>query len=166
MPDPSAPADPAGRSAPGPSDAFDGYTISDDPDLLDLNVIHTFLSQDSYWAQGVSREIVERSVRHSLCFGVYHQGAGGEVAQVGFARAVTDRATYAYLADVFILPAHRWRGLSKRLMATILAHPELQGLRRWALATGDAHGLYRQFGFEEVAKPRNRLERPAPDSYR
>ncbi len=138
------------------------YTISDDPARLDLDVIHGFLAGESYWAPGIPRETVARSIRHSLCFGVYHQdlGAGGAAAQVGFARVISDRATYAYLADVFILSAHRGRGLSKRLLATILAHPELQGLRRWALATGDAHGLYRQFGFTEVGKPQNRMERP------
>ena len=146
-----------------PSPPVDGYTISDDPDFLDLDVIHDFLARESYWAQGIPRETVARAIRHSISFGVYHDGA-----QVGFARVVSDRATYAYLADVFILTAHRGRGLSKWLVAAILAHPELQNLRRWALATRDAHGLYRQFGFAPARKPENRLERegsevdPAP----
>ncbi len=138
-----------------PTPPADGYTISDDPDRLDLDMIHGYLARESYWAQGVPRETVARAIQHSLPFGVYRDGA-----QVGFARVISDRATYAYLEDVFILPAHRGRGLSKWLVATILAHPELQGLRRWALATRDAHGLYRQFGFETVSKPQNRMERP------
>ena len=149
------PADPT--SAPPAAD--DLYTISDDPGLLDLDVVHRYLATESYWAQGIARATVERSARHSLCFGVYHHGAAGRVAQVGFARVLSDRATIAYLADVFILAEHRGRGLSKRLLRTIFAHPELQGLRRWALATRDAHGLYRQFGFEPLSKPENRMER-------
>ncbi len=130
------------------------YEISDDPARLDLGVIHRYLSEDSYWAQGIPRELIERAVAHSLCFGVY---AGS--AQVGFARVVSDRTTFAYLADVFVLPEHRGRGLSKRLMAAIMAHPELQGLRRWLLATADAHGLYRQHGFTALAKPERFMER-------
>lgn len=130
------------------------YEISDDPARLDLNVIHRYLSEESYWAQRIPRALVERAVAHSLCFGVY---AGAE--QVGFARVVSDRATFAYLADVFVLPAHRGQELSKRLMAAITAHPELQGLRRWMLATADAHGLYRQHGFAALAKPDRFMER-------
>ena len=148
----------------GPTDAppkpDDLYTISDDPGLLDLDMVHRYLATESYWARGIPRETVERAARHSLCFGVYHHGALGEIAQVGFARVLSDRATIAYLADVFILTEHRGRGLSKRLLRTIFAHPELQGLRRWALATRDAHGLYRQFGFAALSKPENRMERP------
>ena len=152
MPNPAEPP-----PAPAGEDAL--YTISDDPGLLDLKGVHRYLAEESYWARGIARETVERSVRHSLCFGVYHHGMPGRVAQAGFARVVSDHATFAYLADVFILPEHRGRGLSKRLIATILAHPQLQGLRRWALATRDAHGLYRQFGFEPLLKPENRMER-------
>ena len=131
------------------------YTISDDPAQLDLDAVHRYLSEESYWAQGLSRATLERSVAGSLCFGVY-DGSG---AQVGFARVVTDRATFAWLADVFVLSAHRGRGLSKRLMAAVLAHPDLRGLRRFLLATRDAHGLYRQFGFETPAKPGSLMER-------
>lgn len=146
----------------------DGYTISDDPARLDLDVVHRYLSSDSYWARGLPREILERSVTGSLCFGIYlakDDAGGGAGEQVGFARVVTDRATFAWLADVFVLPAHRGRGLSKRLLETILAHPDLQGLRRFLLATADAHGLYRQFGWKELAKPQSILERRRENAY-
>lgn len=132
---------------PAEGPAAGEYEISTDPARLDVDVIHAFLAE-SYWASGIPREVVDRSVRHSLCFGVYHQGR-----QVGLARVITDRATYAYIADVFVLDAHRGRGLGKRLLATIRSHPELQGLRRWFLGTRDAHALYRQFGFTEPAEP-------------
>jgi GNAT superfamily N-acetyltransferase len=135
------------------------FRVSDDPALLDLDVIHGFL-RESYWATGVPREVVERSVRGSLCFGVYQDGA-----QIGFARCVTDRATYAYLADVFILASHRGQGLSKWLMECILSHPDLQGLRRWALVTKDAHGLYARFGFGPAARPERYMEKVDPDVY-
>jgi GNAT superfamily N-acetyltransferase len=102
----------------------------------------------------VPRAIVERAIQHSLCFGVFHGGN-----QVGFARVVTDRATFAYLADVYILEAHRGRGLSRRLMQAVLGHPDLQGLRRFLLATMDAHGLYAQFGFKPLANPSRMMER-------
>jgi len=121
------------------------YLISTDPEKLDLPLIHRYLSQESYWAQNIPLELVERSIRYSLCFGVYQQNQ-----QVGFARLVTDRATFAYLADVFILPAHRGKGLSKQLMTYIHAYPEVQGLRRWLLGTKDAHGLYAQFGWQPI----------------
>lgn len=120
----------------------DGYAISTDPARLDLGVIHQYLSQDSYWAQNIPMEVVERSVANSFCFGMYHNNQ-----QMGFARLITDKATFAYLADVFILPEHRGKGLSKWLMAVIHSHPEMQGLRRWLLGTKDAHGLYEQFGW-------------------
>jgi GNAT superfamily N-acetyltransferase len=118
--------------------------ISTDPARLDLDVIHGYLAR-SYWAAGIPREVVARAMANSLCFGAF---AGG--GQVGFARVVTDRATFAYLCDVFVLESHRGRGVGKRLMAAILAHPDVQGLRRLALFTRDAHGLYRQFGFRET----------------
>lgn len=137
------------------------YEISDDHARLELDVIHRYLSEESYWAQGIPRALVERAVAQSLCFGVYAEGVG----QVGFARVVSDRATFAYLADVFVLPAHRGRGLSKRLMAAVSAHPDLQGLRRWLLATADAHGLYRQHGFTGLARPERFMERREPISY-
>lgn len=120
----------------------DGYTISTDAAKLNVDIIHHYLSKESYWALNIPKEIVEKSVVNSLCFGVYY---GDE--QIGFARLVTDKATFAYLADVFILPAHRGKGLSKWLMEVIHAHPELQTLRRWMLGTKDAHGLYEQFGW-------------------
>lgn len=120
----------------------DEFLISTDKELLDIDVIHSYLSKESYWAMNIPREVVERSIVHSLCFGVYH-----ESKQIGFARLVTDQATFAYLADVFILEDHRGQGLSKWLIHSIHAHPELQGLRRWVLGTKDAHGLYEQFGW-------------------
>lgn len=128
------------------------YTISDDKTKLDLAVIHRFLSQEAYWCPNIPVDIVQRSIENSLCFGVY---LGEE--QVGFARVVSDLATFGYLADVFILPAHRGRGLSKKLVAFILAYPTLQGLRRMLLVTRDAHGLYEQFGFQPIDNPENTL---------
>jgi GNAT superfamily N-acetyltransferase len=121
------------------------YEISTDRGRLDLDAIHRFLSTEAYWSPGVTREVVERSIEYSLPFGVY---LGDE--QVGFARVVTDRATFAWIADVYVESAHRGGGLGKRLVAAILEHPELQGLRRWLLATADAHDLYRRFEFDEV----------------
>jgi GNAT superfamily N-acetyltransferase len=138
----------------------DPITISTDPARFDLGLIHGFL-KTAYWCEQIPREVVARSIRHSLCFGVYD----GE-RQVGFARVITDRATYAYLADVFILESHRGRGLSKRLMGAIMEHPELQDLRRWSLLTRDAHGLYQQFGFRPVAQPERYMEVVRPDIYR
>ncbi len=135
------------------------YEITTDPARLDVDVIHGFLTE-SYWARGIPREVVERSLQNSLCFGVYHQGA-----QVGFARVISDRATFAYVADVFIVQAHRGRGAAKQLMACIKSHPDLQRLRRWSLGTRDAHGLYRQFGFRELADPSLWMEIYAPDVY-
>ena len=144
----------------------DGYTISDDPERLDLDMIHRYLSTESYWAQGLPREVLARSVAGSLPFGIYLEKDGGAGEQVGFARVVTDRATFAWLADVFVLPAHRGRGLSKRLLETILAHPDLRGLRRFMLATWDAHGLYRRFGFAEPDRPDRLMERHLENAYR
>ena len=135
------------------------YEISDDKARLDTDLIHGFL-KGSYWSPGVPRAIVERAIRESLCFGVYR---GGE--QIGFARVVTDKATFAYLADVFILDSHRGQGLSKRLMRFIAGHPDLQGLRRFILATKDAHGLYEQFGFAALNNPSIYMEILRPDVY-
>lgn len=129
------------------------YTISCDPERLDLAVVHEFL-RTSYWAENISEAMVRRSVQHSLCFGVYHQET-----QVGFARVITDRATFAYLADVFIVEQHRGRGLGKWLIETIVSHPELGGLRRWILATRDAHDLYRKCGFTELRNAERFMER-------
>lgn len=120
----------------------DGYAISTDPAKLEIGVIHHYLSKNSYWAQNILLEVVQRSIANSFCFGVYYMHK-----QIGFARLITDKATFAYLADVFILPEHRGKGLSKWLIGSIHAHPEMQGLRRWMLGTKDAHGLYKQFGW-------------------
>lgn len=133
--------------------------ISDDPVLLDLDVIHGFLSR-SYWSPGIPRDLLRRAIEQSLSFGVYDARR-----QVGFARAITDRATFAYLADVFILDSHQRRSLGKRLMHFIRSHPDLQGLRRWHLVTRDAHGLYGQFGFSRLSDPARHMEIFVPDAY-
>jgi GNAT superfamily N-acetyltransferase len=130
--------------------------VSTDPARLDLDVIHGFLSRSSYWAAGIPRQTVARSMRHSLCFGAYDGGR-----QVGFARVMSDCATFAYVADVFVLPSHRRRGIGKRLMTCITSHPALQGLRNWVLFTRDAHALYRQFGFTASRYPERLMERRA-----
>jgi GNAT superfamily N-acetyltransferase len=122
--------------------------VSTDPGRLDLERIHRFLS-GSYWSPGIPRDVVARAIENSLAFGLY--AASGE--QVGFARAITDTATYAYLADVYVEQPHRGRGLGRFLVACVLEHPDLQGLRRWALATSDAHGLYARYGFEAAPQP-------------
>ena len=129
------------------------YLISTDRWLLDPQVIHGYLST-SYWAAGVPEEVVGRSIENSFNFGVYR-----DEEQVGFARVVTDRATFAYLADVFVLEAHRGQGLGKWLVEVILSHPDLQGLRRWMLATRDAHDLYQRYAFTELARPAIFMER-------
>ena len=134
--------------------------LSSDPARLDRALVHRFLSEQSYWASGVPRDVVDRSIDHSLCFGVYRDGA-----QVAFARVVTDRATFAYLADVFVLPEWRDDGLGQWMIGVILRHPALQGLRRFMLATKDAHGLYARFGFAPLANPSRILERFDPDVY-
>lgn len=130
----------------------DPFVVDTDPERLDLAVIHGFLAA-SYWAQGIPLETVRRSIRNSLCFGLYE----GE-RQIGFARVVSDRATFAYLADVFVLESHRGRGLAKLLMDAVIAHPELQGLRRWMLATRDAHGLYALYGFTPLPRPESFMQ--------
>jgi GNAT superfamily N-acetyltransferase len=128
------------------TETFNGdYCISTDRNKLDITMIHQYLSRDSYWAEHIPVSVVQRSIEHSFCFGLYY----GE-QQVGFARLVTDKATFAYLADVFILPEHRGKGLSKWMLTVIHAHPDMQGLRRWMLGTKDAHGLYEQFGWEPI----------------
>jgi GNAT superfamily N-acetyltransferase len=130
----------------------EGFTISDDASRLDRVTIHRFLAE-SYWAKGIPREVVDRSIEGSLPFGVYD----GE-ALVGFARVITDYATYAYVADVFVLESHRGRGLALRLMEAVRAHPRLQGIRRWNLVTRDAHALYRKVGFRDVENPARWME--------
>jgi len=141
----------------------ENYLISTDVSKLNVDTIYQYLSEESYWAKGIPRAVVEKSIANSLCFGVYWNEE-----QVGFARLVTDEATFAYLGDVFILPQHRGKGLSKFLMETIHAHPELQNLRRWWLGTKDAHGLYEQFGWtritDEVAK--RFMQKHNPDVYK
>jgi GNAT superfamily N-acetyltransferase len=131
------------------------YEISTDRSRLDLPRVHRFLSTEAYWSPGVAFETVERSVEGSMPFGVY----AADGSQVGFARVVTDRATFAWLADVYIESEHRGHGLGKRLVAAVLEHPDLQGLRRWLLATADAHGLYRQYGFAGVVRPERFMAR-------
>jgi GNAT superfamily N-acetyltransferase len=128
------------------------YTISTDSSRFDLEMVYDFLTH-CYWAEGIPRDMVQRSVDNALCFGVF-----AEEKQVGFARVITDRATYAYIGDVFILESHRGRGLSKLLMKAIMEHPELQGFRRWSLVTDDAHDLYKQFGFRPVKNPEKYME--------
>ncbi|PIR19311.1 MAG: GNAT family N-acetyltransferase [Elusimicrobia bacterium CG11_big_fil_rev_8_21_14_0_20_64_6] len=135
------------------------FRVTDGRDDLDIDVIHNFL-RESYWAKGVPRSIVEKSINNSLCFGLYHNAS-----QIGFARVVSDQATFAYLADVFVLTTYRGRGLGKWLISCVLAHPELQGLRRWMLATLDAHGLYAQNGFVALAKPERFMESNVPNIY-
>jgi GNAT superfamily N-acetyltransferase len=130
------------------------YVITTDANLLDIEFIHSFLANESYWARGRDREKVERSLQHSLNFGVFK---GNE--QVGFARVVSDYATFAWLADVFVIQTHRGHGLSKWLLEVITTHPQLRGLRRWILATKDAHELYRKFGFTEPPHPERLMER-------
>ena len=135
------------------------YDISTDPSRLQLDAIHAYLTR-SYWSPGIPKDVVARGIANSMCFGIY-QGD----SQVGFARVITDKASFAYLADVYVLEEHRGQGLSKRLLDQILAHPDLQGLRRVLLATADAHGLYAQFGFSPLAKPQNMMEIRDPDPY-
>lgn len=137
-----------------------GFRISSKPEEMDMAVIHGYLSQ-SYWAKDIPLATLQRALQNSLCFGVFTDS--GE--QVGFARMITDRATFAYLADVFILDAYRGKGLSKWLMQTLTEHPDLQGLRRSVLATRDAHGLYRQFGYTALNKPETFMECWQPDVY-
>src|SRR3954454_9179705 len=138
----------------------DVFTVSDDPSRLDRGVIERFLAQHSYWAKKIPSATLDKSLRNSLCFTLLE----GE-RQIGFARVVSDRATLAYLADVFVLPEFRGRGLAKWLLTCVLEHPELQGLRRWVLGTRDAHGLYRKLGFTPLAKPDIFMERHEPNVY-
>jgi hypothetical protein len=138
-----------------------GYELSIDKQRLDVELIHHFLAEESYWSRGVPRDVVERAVQNSICFGVYYAGP-----QVGFGRVVTDKATFALLADLFVIEAHRGKGISKWMMRVIMAHEELQGLRRWLLLTSDAHGLYSQFGFTKLGNPSRFMEVLRADIYR
>ncbi len=129
-----------------------GYTISTDKKKLNPIMIHSYLRK-SYWAENISFDIVKKSIKNSMCFGLYYYNE-----QIGFARLITDNSTFAYLADVFILEEHKGKGLSKWLMEIIMSHAELAGLRRWMLATKDAHGLYEKYGFTELKKPERIME--------
>lgn len=135
------------------------YAISTDPARMDVDAIHAYLSR-SYWAEGVPREVVERSLKGSIAFGLFHRDA-----QVGLARVVTDCATFAYLCDVYVLEEHQGDGLGRWLMETVMAHPDLQGLRRFSLVTRDAHGLYRNVGFDPLAAPERHMEIVRPGIY-
>ncbi len=134
--------------------------ISTDRSRIDVDRVHKFLCNEAYWARGIPRDVVERSIEHSLPFAAYD---GEEL--VGFARVVTDYAVFAYIADVFVVASHRGRGISKQLMTAIRNDPRLQGLRRWSLVTSDAHGLYRQFGFRELASPEKHMEDVVANPY-
>ncbi|CAN5425310.1 GNAT family N-acetyltransferase [soil metagenome] len=136
------------------------FEINTDRSKLQFDVIQRFLEEDSYWAQNRTREQTRTAIEHSMCFGLY---IGDK--QIGFARVVSDQATFAYVGDVFVLDEFRGNGLSKWLMATIVEHPDLQGLRRWVLATRDAHGLYEQYGFRALVHPGRWMELTAPDAY-
>ncbi len=136
-----------------------GYVIDLDRDRLQLDVIHGFVA-DSYWARGMPHALLQRAIANSICVGAYH-GA----VQVGFARVITDRATFAYLADVFVLDAHRGNRLATEMVAALHAHPELQGLRRWMLATRDAHPVYAKLGWMPIAQPELFMQRHDPDIY-
>jgi GNAT superfamily N-acetyltransferase len=135
------------------------YGISTDVGLMDVDAVHAYLSR-SYWARDIPRELVARAMRGSLCFALFDKDS-----QIGFARVVTDRATFAYLADVYVLEEYRGRGLARWLIEVVVAHPDLQGLRRFALATRDAHGLYAKFGFTPLAHPEFFMEINRPDLY-
>ncbi|MBY5993266.1 GNAT family N-acetyltransferase [Ferrimonas balearica] len=137
------------------------YRISTDPQRLDRDAIHRFLSQEAYWCLGIPRRTLDTALDHSLCFGLYQ-----DQHQVGFARLITDHATFAYLADVYLLPAHRGQGLARWLIQCVLAYPGVASLRRLLLVTKDAHGLYRPHGFAPPAQPAHLLTRHRPDAYR
>lgn len=138
----------------------EGFAITTETSFFNVEFIHAFLSK-SYWAENIPLETVQRSIDHSLCFGVFHLGK-----QIGFARMITDKSTFGYLADVFIDEAYRGQGLSKWLMEEIVAHPDLQGLRRIMLATRDANGLYEQFGFSPLSFPERWMQIHQPDIYK
>lgn len=137
----------------------DQFTVTTDPSTFDVEAIHAYLTR-SYWAAGISLEVVERAIRNSLSFGLFE-----ESEQIGFARVITDRATYGYLADVYVLEDYRGHGLAVWLIECICAHPDLQGLRRFALATRDAHGLYAKFGFQPLGDPSKHMEIFRPGIY-
>lgn len=134
--------------------------ITTDRARIDVDAVHRFLSEKSYWAKGIPRAVVARSIEHSLCFAALDEGA-----LAGFTRVITDRATFAYLADVFVVASHRGRGIGKELMRSVMAHPELQGIRRWHLVTRDAHALYARFGFVAIDAPERHMMIAVRDAY-
>lgn len=129
------------------------YEVTTNKSRLDVDLVHQYLSEESYWATKIPRDVFERSIANSMCFAVFDAGR-----QVAFARVITDNAVFAYVADVFVLPEHRGRGVSKLMMSAIREHPQLQGLRRWHLVTRDAHGLYKHYGFEPLRHPERHME--------
>ena len=142
------------------------FEISTDATRVDLETVHRFLSEQAYWSPGVPLDVVRRAIEGSVVFGVYRMGERAEQSeQVGFARVVTDKATFGWIGDVFVVERHRGQGLSKWLMECIFAHPDLQGFRRWMLATRDAQGLYAQYGFTPLHDPTRFMERWDPDVY-
>jgi len=140
------------------------YRITDNKDEMDIDAIHDYLSS-SYWAEGVPKSVVAKAIENSLCFAVLAVDTNNEAKQVGFARLITDSATFAYLADVYILEEHRGKGLSKQMMQKVIEHPQLQGLRRIMLATRDAHGLYEQYGFTALTDQKMFMQLWTPDVY-
>jgi N-acetylglutamate synthase-like GNAT family acetyltransferase len=140
------------------------YRITDNKNEMDIEAIHDYLSR-SYWAKNVPKSVVTKAVENSLCFAVLVIDTNGNEKQVGFARLITDSATFAYLADVYILEEHRGKGLSKQLMTAVIEHPQLQGLRRMMLATRDAHGLYEQYGFTALTDQKMFMQLWTPDVY-
>ena len=137
------------------------YEISDDPARVDMDVTHRFLNKEAYWSNGIPRDVAERAVGNSIVFGLYKG-----TQQAGFVRVVSDKATFAWVCDVFVLPEHRGQGLSVWLMECVMAHPDLQGLRRFSLVTRDAHELYRPFGFQEIRSPEGHMEIVRPGIYK
>jgi GNAT superfamily N-acetyltransferase len=150
----------AGKSTTATLAERDGYTVSTDSQRLDAAAIHDYLSKDSYWAKGIPAPVLKKALANSMCFGLYK----GE-QQIGLARVITDRATYCYLCDVYVLEAHRGHGLGKWLIDCVVKHPDLQGLRRKSLVTSDAHELYAQFGYTALSKPERHMEMVDPDVY-
>lgn len=138
-----------------------GYQISTDKNRIDFEAVHSYLSEDSYWCKQIPKETLQRAIENSMCFGIYYNDD-----QAGFARVISDNASFAYICDVFVLPEFRGIGLSKWLIQSIISHPDLQGLRRWSLATLDAHGLYKQMGFTALSKPDRWMEIYHPEVYK
>lgn len=136
------------------------FEITTDRARIDVDAVHRFLGEESYWAKGIPRAVVARSIEHSLCFAALDEGA-----LAGFTRVITDRATFAYLADVFVVASHRGRGIGKELMQAVMSHPELQGIRRWHLVTRDAHALYARFGFVAIDAPERHMMIAVRDAY-